>query len=503
MAYSVTEQVTLSQLLPDVVAAQYADVVVGRLCLDSRDLRSGDCFVALPGARVDGRAFIDVAIAQGATLVLSESDSTAVDFETRQGCLIVSVPDLRGQLSEVAGRYFNQPSKAVTLVGITGTNGKTSCSQWLAQLLGGLNDAGRGAVASIGTLGYGRVGEELNYTGMTTPDAIQFQEILGDFVAADVKAVVAEVSSHSLVLGRVSALEFDVAVMTNISRDHMDFHGDEASYVAAKCELMKFASLKKVVLNRDDAYFDEFASACHSDIITTSLLDPAADFYARELAYHAQGITAQLCTPEGEFPVRIPLWGDFNLHNVLSVTAAAYACGYEVEDIVVRLADLQPVSGRLETVTVASDISVVVDFAHTPDALSAALKALRKHASGKIWCLFGCGGDRDQGKRPMMAALAEALADQVLVTSDNPRSEDPLAIIEEIRQGFTTEQRVSVMVDRAQAIETVITQAGAGDIVLLAGKGHENYQIVGDNKLPFSDFACARLALRKRMEAQP
>jgi UDP-N-acetylmuramoyl-L-alanyl-D-glutamate--2,6-diaminopimelate ligase len=490
--------VALGHLFPGENLSDYAERPVGRLCLDSRNLQPGDCFVALPGARVDGRVFIDMAIAAGVDLILSESDGDKLEFETRDEALIVSVPQLSQQLSAVAGRYFAEPSAGMTLVGITGTNGKTSCSQWLAQLL---SDMGESKAASIGTLGYGRVGEELSYTGMTTPDAIQFQEILAGFVDAGVGSVVAEVSSHSLVLGRVTALDIDVAVMTNISRDHMDFHGDEASYVAAKCELMKFASLKKAVLNRDDVYFDEFASACDCEIVTTSLQNSAADFYARELSYNAQGISAVLCTPEGEFPVQLSLWGDFNLHNILTVTAAAYACGYAVVDIVARLPALQPVSGRLETVMVDADISVVVDFAHTPDALRAALQALRKHTRSKIWCLFGCGGDRDQGKRPMMAALAETLADQVVVTSDNPRSEDPQAIIEEIRQGFTKEDRVSVMEDRAKAIEAVIVQAEPGDIVLLAGKGHEDYQIVGENKLPFSDFASARLALHKRMEA--
>ncbi len=498
---------TLGQLLPEVSLLEAALFPVGPLVLDSRQVSSGDTFIALPGSQHDGRRFIDNALQQGASLILTEQEtSSEVTCQAlANGIQQVAIPALRQRVSEMAARWFGNPSSSIKVVGITGTNGKTTCSQWLAQLLS--SDAQ--PAGTVGTLGYGRVGQPLIETGMTTPDAVATQQILSILLGQGVESVAMEVSSHSLDQGRVSAVDIDVAVFTNIGRDHLDYHGDMASYVASKTALMSFQSLKAAVVNRDDPCSGEFIAKLSPavSLLTYGLQGNGLqqdssqenlDFTLRDVHYLPDGVTATLISPEGEFDLSLAIWGEFNLRNILAVIASAYALGYPMADLVVKLADLTPVSGRLEPVTIPSDITVLIDFAHTADALTSVLSAVRQHSSQRLWCVFGCGGDRDKGKRPIMAAAAEAVADRIVVTSDNPRTEDPQTIIDEVMTGFERPQQVTALADRHDAIQYAIQQAESGDCIVIAGKGHEDYQQVGTEKRPFSDMNEAQLAVTQR-----
>jgi UDP-N-acetylmuramoyl-L-alanyl-D-glutamate--2,6-diaminopimelate ligase len=471
---------------------------VGQLCLDSRTVQVGDTFVALVGGQLDGRAYIGEAIAAGATLVLCSSAESNFSLDFKGSVPVLQVPNLNDCLNEIAGIYYCHPANKMDLVAITGTNGKTTCSQWLAQLLSLL---GRPA-ATIGTLGYGLESQPLIETGMTTPDAITSQKILAEMREAGAHSVVAEVSSHSLALNRVNAVPFRVAAVTNIGRDHLDYHGSLEEYVEAKKKLLSFASVESVVLNLDDEFYSEFKMAGGSKTqITISLKSEQADFYAENICYQPQGISFTLVSPQGRFQLELPIWGEFNVYNILTVVAVAVSLGLTVQECVSKLPKMKSVAGRLEQVEAAQDLTVIVDFAHTPDALKSVLCGIKLHAANRLWCVFGCGGDRDLGKRPLMADVAERFADCIVVTSDNPRSETPESIMRDISSGFKNADGITFIVDRAQAIGYAIENAQANDLILIAGKGHENFQIVGANKFPFSDVACARLALRKRQEA--
>lgn len=527
---------TLPELLPE-YASQLPEMVVGELRLDSRQINAGDTFVAVNGSAQRGLDFLDGALARGASLVLAEAEGSALSLERAETqTLVVKIPELKQRLSAMAGRYFGNPSDRITVIGITGTNGKTTCCQWLAQLLTALGTES----GTIGTLGYGLVGEELTPTGMTTPDAIAVQSMLADLQAAGARSVVMEVSSHGLDQARVNGVPFNLAILTNISRDHLDYHGDMAGYVHAKSQLMKFPSLQSVVVGAGD-YSEQFLAAspqqarrilfsanstsgeqasdqkdsCEqgSDPLTSEKLSleelsleklhfekksGRADFYVISAEYHDGGITALIATPEGNRVVEMPVWGAFNLENVLAVIASAWTLGYELDDIIQQVFHLKSVPGRLQLVDTESAIKVIVDFAHTPDALESVLDAVREHVDGKIWCVFGCGGDRDQGKRPQMGGIAERLADHVVVTSDNPRSENPLRIIEDILMGMTRAHVANVIPDRAQAVEFAIEEAEPGDLVLLAGKGHESYQDIAGQRIDYSDVDTARLMLQRR-----
>lgn len=487
--------VSLGQLLPEFSAIDDGSFSVGRLVLDSRQVSTGDCFVAVPGSQVDGAEYIDAAIENGARAILRSGDDYKI--ETMDDSVTsIQVPNLSSKLSEIADHWYGEPSKDMQVVAITGTNGKTTCSQWLAQLLHNTI----APAASIGTLGYGLVGDDLVETGLTTPDAIQVQSILSGFKAVGAKSVVMEASSHSLEQHRIAGVDIDVAVFTNIGRDHLDYHGDMESYVVAKTQLMAFSSVSTAVINVDDAYADRFVAALQDsvDLITFGCVKSAM-VSAAAVKYLPSGIATELTILGETYPVHLHVWGDFNLSNVLAVTAAALACGMAAEDIVRRLPQLTAVPGRLQAIECGADISVLVDFAHTADALESALTAIRSHSRQQLWCVFGCGGDRDKGKRPLMAATAERLADKVVVTSDNPRSESPQRIINDVLTGFRQPDEVAVNVDRAAAIDYAVASAAAGDCLLIAGKGHENYQIIGDEKIAFSDLLVADQALERRL----
>jgi len=496
--------VLLSDLLADIRvgsanATECPVIAVGGIAIDSRLVQSGDLFVAVKGHTTDGSHFIEQAIARGAVAVLVE-ESQAPSFSHKHAVPLVPVNNLSEYISDIAGAFYGHPSRQIAVTAITGTNGKTTCSQLLSQLFDLLGEP----AAFVGTLGYGvvdsRAGKDTAViaTGLTTPDAISMQRILADMASSGAKRAAIEVSSHSLVQRRVAGLQIDTAIFTNLSRDHLDYHGDLTEYAAAKARLFAMAGLKHAVINVDDRVgrliLANLDSLVHS--VGYSIENHSAEVHCEALNLSASGISAHIVTPWGSGHLQSSLLGKFNLENLLAVVAAAGSQGFELNRILQAVTQLKAVNGRMELVDPSVKPAVVVDYAHTPDALEKALQALRIHCRGELWVVFGCGGDRDTGKRAEMGSIAEHRADRVVVTSDNPRSESPQQIIDQILLGITRD--VLAVADRRDAIRIAIKQAQPDDVVLIAGKGHEDYQIIGSNRLPFSDQVEARLALRQR-----
>ena len=474
----------LSQLFPGKVSA---DADIGGITLDSRHVRDGDLFVAFPGLRHDGRDYIAQAVAAGAAAVVLESQGAVAH---QLAVPSVQIEGLAEQLSALTDRFYQQPSAALQVIGITGTNGKTSVSQMLAQALDRLGSR----CGVIGTLGSGLAGALIDH-GMTTPDAVAVQAQLASMRDQGASHVAMEVSSHALDQHRVAAVRFAVAVFTNLSRDHLDYHGTMAAYGEAKARLFQ-RDLQAAVVNLDDAFGCELAERCAAPVIGYSLSDPAATLYCRELVCDSLGLNARLQVQGREFALRSPLLGSFNMSNLLAVLGSLLALGVDAGAAVEQVAQLQPPAGRMQRLGGGDLPLVVVDYAHTPDALEKALTALHQHAAGRVVCIFGCGGDRDNGKRPMMARVAEQFAEAVVVTDDNPRTEPSQQIIEQICQGAEHPQALTVIPNRAQAIASTIAAARPGDVILLAGKGHENYQEIDGVRHPFSDIEQASLALQ-------
>ena len=498
----------LSQLLPDVVLA--CDPQVGGLVLDSRHVRPGDAFVAIAGFGAHGLGFVEQAQAAGASVILFEPPAPV---ELPAPADAVAVPGLRMRMGAMADQFHGQPSRAMTMVGVTGTNGKTSTVQLLAQawqLLGTRS-------GSIGTLGVGLYGDVVP-TGFTTPLVLQMHEMLAQLRDAGAQAVAMEVSSHALDQGRVDAVHFDVAVFTNLTRDHLDYHGDMASYGEAKARLFHREGLKAAVINLDDAFGRELITTLVPGVQAIGLSStgqPGASVRAENLVLDGQGIGFDLCIGAERHPLRSPLLGRFNVDNLLAVAGALHALGQPVATIADVLGRLQPIHGRMNRLGGQGEPTVVIDYAHTPDALEQALRSLHGHLDGRLLCVFGCGGERDTGKRPQMASIAEQLADVVFVTDDNPRGEDGDAIVADIMAGFAAHgcasgavagcegaprrsAEIHVQRDRARAIGAAVAQAGPGDIVLVAGKGHEPYQEIAGTKHAFDDTEVASRALAAR-----
>jgi UDP-N-acetylmuramoyl-L-alanyl-D-glutamate--2,6-diaminopimelate ligase len=465
------------------------DLLIRELTLDSRKVRPGDLFLAIPGLKVDGREHITDAIAHGAAAIAYEAEGAKVLPIT--DIPMIPVKGLAAQLSHIAGRFYGDPSRNLNLIGVTGTNGKTSVTQLVAQALDTLGQH----CGIIGTLGTGFY-SELKSGIHTTPDPISVQSTLYDLKRAGAKAVAMEVSSHGLDQGRVTALAFDVAVMTNLSRDHLDYHGTMEAYAAAKAKLFAWSDLRCRVVNLDDAFGRQLAAAPHpSRLVTYSLEDSSAYLFCRDAHFDDDGVRATLVTPQGSHALRSSLLGRFNLSNVLAAVGALMGLDYPLDDILKVLPTLEGPAGRMQRLGGGSRPLVVVDYAHTPDALEKVLAALRPHAKGQLTCLFGCGGDRDRGKRPLMAEVVERLADKVLVTDDNPRSEEPSRIFDDIRTGFVSANAVDFVAGRGQAIAQIVAQASAADVIVLAGKGHEDYQEINGERQPFSDLEEATKAL--------
>lgn len=484
---------SLSTLLQGVMAVPSVfDVTIHGLKTDSREVASGDAFIALSGTRTPADFYVDAAIKAGATAILLESDRVA-ECSERHGALVVPVVGLRGLVGTIADRFFEHPSQHLCLVGVTGTNGKTSVCQYVAQLL---KETGT-PCGVLGTLGYGMPGA-LQPATHTTPDAVQVNRVLSRIVKQNGRAAVMEASSHALDQGRIDNLAMTGAVFTNLTRDHLDYHGSMAAYGEAKARLFEREGLHFSVINFDDPFgrqlFDQLAGKC--DRVRYSLHEAQTELWLREFRPTDEGFEAEVDGEWGRFAVSVPLMGSFNASNVLAAMATVLTLGVPVERVQQATVRLTSPPGRLERFGGASGVRVVVDYAHTPDALANALAALRPHVAGDLVCVFGCGGDRDAGKRPEMAREAEKLADRVVVTDDNPRSEDPAVIVRDIVAGFTDPEKVAVIHDRAEAIQTAIRTATPDDLVLIAGKGHEAYQEIAGQKYPFSDAEQVRHILK-------
>jgi UDP-N-acetylmuramoyl-L-alanyl-D-glutamate--2,6-diaminopimelate ligase len=477
------------------------NVNITRLVSDSRAVQPGDTFVAYAGAQADGREFIAQAISRGANAVIWD----AQNFNWNDAWHVpnLAVLNLRHQAGAIADHVYRQPSKKLWMVGVTGTNGKTSISHWLAK---SLDKLGRKS-ALLGTLGNGFPGA-LQSTVNTTPDVLLVHGLLAEYVQQGAQSAVMEVSSHALTQGRVNGVNFDVALLTNLTRDHLDYHGDMHSYAAAKRRLFDWESLKYAVLNLDDAFGAELAEQLLDapvEVIGYGLNDASLKLaerlgirmvYANLTQMDAQGLNLQLHTSWGAANLNSKLIGRFNAANLLGALAVLLVSEICLEDAARELGLQKAVAGRMQRLGGRDEPAVVVDYAHTPDALEKVLTTVREvtaPSGGKVICVFGCGGDRDRGKRPMMGTVVSKLADVSILTNDNPRNEEPGEILAAIISGMQGEYRV--IEDRAKAIAHAIIHAEAGDTVLIAGKGHEDYQEIKGVRHPFSDSEFAQRAL--------
>ena len=474
------------------------DRPVSGLAVDSRDIEPGFVFVALRGTRHHGLDYLRGALEAGARAVLWEPADDAAPTEAdkalaeQAGAPLVQVPDLARRLGHIAARFYDEPATRLRVVGVTGTDGKTSVSQFLAQVLDGKSNR----CAVIGTLGSGYP-DDLHPGSHTTPDAVSLQRTLARLRDEGAGQVAMEVSSHALDQYRVAGIPFHTAVLTNLGRDHLDYHGDLRSYARAKSRLFGVPGLRYAVLNLDDAFGQRVYRAlpAHVRSLGYSLAGhEQAQVLGSQLDLQPDGIHMTVRTDWGDEAVRVPLLGAFNAANVLAVIGAALTMGMKMPEIAQRLRHLHPVPGRMERFARKGRATVIVDYAHTPAALRGALEAVRAHFPGAVWLVFGCGGDRDRGKRPLMGEAAAELADHVVLTDDNPRLEDPAQIIADIRQGGVG-RGWKVQRDREQAIRHAIGRAAEGDVVLVAGKGHETVQQVAGRTLPFSDRVAVRLAM--------
>jgi UDP-N-acetylmuramoyl-L-alanyl-D-glutamate--2,6-diaminopimelate ligase len=478
------------------------------LCCDSRAVRAGDAFFAMPGLRTDGRKFIDQAIARGAAAVIVEQSEGQAPETGAVPCR--QIKGLAAQAGQIASQFHGRPSEQLQVVAVTGTNGKTSVSQWIAQGL-----AARGQqTAVIGTLGCGPV-DALEAGSYTTPDALQTQALLADFAVRGIDTVSMEASSIGLHQGRVNGTRIPVAVYTNLSRDHLDYHDSMDEYAASKALLFGWPGLQSVVINGDDEFSPRMLAAAVAGAGDTLPLRIVYGFapsqfgargdavlLAERMEQTDDGVSFVLSGDYGRSEVRLSLLGAFNVSNVLAVAGCWLAMGVSFDQVVGQLEQLRAVPGRLQMIRRPGAPLAVVDYAHTPDALSNVLSALRPVADargGALWCLFGAGGDRDPGKRPLMGMVAEGAADQLVITSDNPRSETPFRIVSDIRAGLTREPRLTEL-DRGAAIEAALRLAAPADVVLIAGKGHELYQEIATGRQPFSDVAIAGQALDRRLQ---
>lgn len=484
----------------------------GRLVSDSRRVTSGDVFFAYPGEAADGRRFIEAAVEAGAAAVVYESADFAWDAALTVPHLAVA--DLKQNAGPIAHAVLDHPDRAMFTVAVTGTNGKTSCALWTAQTLARLGEA----AAVIGTLGVGLVKgksePQFDVTGYTTPDAVLLAQTLSELNKNGASALAIEASSIGLVQQRTAGMHVDVAIFTNLTRDHLDFHGDMESYEAAKVKLFEWDGLKHAVVNLDDPAGQRLVSHLRAKFPSLAVTgytiagaappEGVAVLRASGMRSKNAGTEFQVETPGGNATIRTQLVGHYNVSNTLAVLGALLAKGVALKAAVDAIETLVPAPGRMQQMGGADAPMVVIDYAHTPDALEKTLEALRQVANdrgGQLWCVFGCGGDRDPGKRPQMGRIAQA-ADQVLVTSDNPRSEEPASIIAQIVAGMDANapaSRLQTVEDRAAAILLAVKQAARQDVILLAGKGHEPYQEIKGRKMPFSDADHASLALTARL----
>lgn len=484
--------------LPDTLQ----DLQVSGFALDNRQIQSGMVFIALQGTQQHGLSYALAAEQAGAVAIVYEpvgADDTVLQQLTIPA---IAVAGLSGLLGGAAGIFYQHPSHELSVVGVTGTDGKTSVTHFIAEAFNALDK--RAAV--LGTIGIGRPGA-LETATHTTPDAIQVHRLLRGLVGQGFDTVAMEVSSHALDQQRVNAVAFDVAVLTNLTRDHLDYHGSVEAYAAAKRRLFHWDTLQFAVLNLDDAFGVALAAELKDrpcQVVGYAIGEPSAypqdTVVASELNFDHQGISAYIHSPWGQGQLQASVLGRFNLENLLAALTVLLVQGVALSAALTAIGQVSTVPGRMERVYTnnqTQDLLVVVDYAHTPGALESVLQALRQHTAQRLICVFGCGGDRDAGKRPLMAGAAERLADVVMVTDDNPRTEGPEQIFADIRAGFKQPQAVLFEHDRALAIRQAVASAQQGDVVLIAGKGHENVQLVARGKIAFDDREQAMMALQE------
>ena len=496
---------SLDALLAPWTEQSLPPVAVAGLSLDSRWVRAGDLYLAVAGATTHGMHFADQAIDAGAVAVLTSDDLPTLYEATKnelqhRGIPVVSISELDNLCGLIAARFYGDPDKNVTLIAVTGTDGKTSVCRFIAQAM----SANGMMCGYIGTLGWG-VGEHLEATALTTPDAVMLRRLLAGMQDQGARYVAIEASSHGIAEGRLDGLAIDVAVLTNLGRDHLDYHITVEAYRAAKERLFHWPSLQAVVVNADDAMgrdlIDQirqvpcFAYSTRVGSVEADSIAPASQIIeARNIVASDAGLAFDLVEASFNRQVVTELLGRFNIDNLLACYASMRACGVAANDAIHSLQAVTPVAGRMERLGGGDKPTVVIDYSHTPGALQVAIDAVRVHCKLSLWVVFGCGGDRDRGKRAPMAKAAQ-VAEHVVLTDDNPRTESSDAIINDAMAGFDNPQNVVVITDRAAAIRFAVTQAVSGDLVLIAGKGHEDYQIVGTEKHHFSDREQALAAL--------
>jgi len=474
---------------------------------DSRTVRRGSLFVAIKGKNTDGNRFVPDVISRGAIAIVTDSPSPYTLSLMERGGLrvaVIQVPNAREALARIAAAFYGEPASKLKLVGITGTNGKTTTSFLVESILreAGLNPG------VIGTINYRYAGKVLPAPN-TTPESLDLQRLLKEMVDSGVNAVVMEVSSHALSQDRVAGLIFDAGVFTNLTQDHLDYHGTMEAYFEAKARLFTdfIDEGRAAVINMDDPKGEDLSKRAVGRVMGYGVkgigigigIGRETNMYPKDIKLGVEGIEGTLVTPSGDIKVKSSLVGEFNLYNILAAVGAGVGLGLSVEAIEKGISDLKNVPGRLERVDSGQPFTILVDYAHTPDALERVLATLRELTDKRIITVFGCGGDRDRGKRPIMGRIATEYSDVVIVTSDNPRTEDPMGIIEDIKAGITG---VRVIPDRREAIREAIREANEGDVVLLAGKGHEDYQIIGKEKIHFDDREEARKAVINRRDAE-
>jgi len=490
---------TLAELLRGFADAPA--IPVEGISSDSRSLKPGYLFLACGGETSHGLDYSADAVTAGVTAIAWDS-STASGPDCEIGVPIVAVPDLANHLGEIANRFYDRPSQAVRVVGVTGTNGKTTVAWLIAQCCERLEQT----CGYVGTLGSG-VGDIAGAEGMTTPGSIELHGRLAEFRDAGAVWAAVEVSSHALAQNRVDGIAFDTVLFTNLSRDHLDYHGDMRSYAQAKGRLFLDCGAQHRIINLDSEFGMQLAGQCGQDVVAVSTTSERAangrpHVFVRSVVATDCGSRVGVSSSWGDGEFDLPLAGDFNVANAVIVLALLLQQGVAMEKACDVLATVSAPPGRMQRVAAESESPpVYVDYAHTPAAIEVALQALKAHCKGKLWCVFGCGGDRDSGKRPQMGKMAERCADQLVVTSDNPRSEEPSAIIAEVVAGLTRPDLATIIEDRAAAIAWAIREAAADDIVLIAGKGHENYQLLGDERIDFSDYGAALANLAARAGA--
>jgi len=489
-AESAKLQANLQQLLQGF--AEAPALAVKDIASDSRQLSSGDVFLAVQGATSHGLDYADQALAAGVAAIVWDQDTGHVN-QVQTTVPMIPVAGLAGHLGEIANRWFEYPSARLKVVGVTGTNGKTTVAFLIAQCLNFLERR----AAYVGTLGAAT--DDLDASaGMTTPACVDLHRRLAQFVDTGATHVALEVSSHGIEQSRVDGVAFDAAIFTNLSRDHIDYHGDMQAYAESKARLFLENELQHRVINVDDEFGQVLAARCSENVVRVSGgTDFAADgrlfLSVISATANAHGMQVAIESSWGDAQLQLPLVGDFNVVNAACVLALLLCWEITLPDACRALTEVAAPPGRMQRVTSSSGPATYVDYAHTPGGLEAALEALRLHTEGQLWCVFGCGGDRDQGKRPMMGQTAARLADRPIVTSDNPRSEPPGKIIAEILAGMPDDTKA--IEDRASAIAYAIAQAADDDLVLIAGKGHETHQQIGRQRLPFSDYQVARAIL--------